>query len=442
MNASQSILTRGRPKSHIRPMNLLALLFLSVTVTGLAFASQPNLPPGGNYTSIAAAPFGGFWVQVDDGSRTGTYAVDGAPQYGTVDQPGSIAAFPALAPGGQGYWIVTLSGQIHNRGFAQPLCDGYLPNCSGFYPSGRHIVAAAASPDRKGLWAVDNRGAVWTAGQTVSYGDVTNEIHPPTAIVATPSGNGYYILIADGGVYSFGDAVFYGSTGGNRPGGHDLTGMALCYNRDGQVIGYWLVSSDGGVSSFGQAPFLGSTGGAPGRGAISNITTRPDGRSYAWVYKDGGVTLSRTVPTVHIGSVKSPNTLLTIADERRDVGAPLALDPPNTSFIQKWDLWPADSDGDVVQLRNVSTGLCADALLELPDTTVIQYPCKGANEGWNNQRWRLVQNASGHTLLQSALHPGSVIVGEVNGAGSTVKLVPTPQVSDPLTAEWTITQVQ
>jgi len=443
MNTLHSILRPRQFTSHRYFVSLVALLFLGAILTGRTFASQPNLPPGGNYTSIAAAPFGGFWVQVDDGARTGTYAVDGAPQYGTVNESGSIATFPALSPSAQGYWIVTGAGRIYNRGYAPALCDGYLPNCSGFYPSGgRHMVAAAASPDRKGLWAVDNQGAVWTAGDVSSMGDVTSEVHPPTAIVATPSGQGYYILISDGGVYSFGDAVFYGSTGGSRPGGHDLTGIALSYNRNGQVNGYWLVGSDGGVFSFGDAPFLGSSGGVPGRGSISNITTRPDGRSYAWVHKEGGVSLSRTVPTVNIGSVKSPNTLLTVADQRTDPGAPLSLDPPNTRLIQEWDLWPTNDDGDLVQLVNVSTGLCADAEMQQSNATIIQWPCKGANNEWDNQRWRLIQDSSGHTLLQSVLHPDSLMSGEASATGSTVNLVPTSQVADPLTVEWTITQVQ
>ena len=37
---------------------------------------------------------------------------------------------------------------------------------------------------------------------------------------ATPSGKGYWLLGRDGGVFSFGDARFYGSTGGmhlNKP---------------------------------------------------------------------------------------------------------------------------------------------------------------------------------------------------------------------------------
>jgi len=44
-------------------------------------------------------------------------------------------------------------------------------------------------------------------------------------IPATPSGNGYWLVAADGGVFSFGDATFHGSTGGltlNEP----VVGMA------------------------------------------------------------------------------------------------------------------------------------------------------------------------------------------------------------------------
>jgi hypothetical protein len=33
-------------------------------------------------------------------------------------------------------------------------------------------------------------------------------------MAASPSGNGYWIVAADGGVFSYGDAPFYGSLGG------------------------------------------------------------------------------------------------------------------------------------------------------------------------------------------------------------------------------------
>ena len=63
------------------------------------------------------------------------------------------------------------------------------------------------------------------------------------------------MVASDGGIFSFGDAHFYGSTGWlhlNRP----IVGMAA--TPDGR--GYWMVASDGGIFSFGDARFYGSTG--------------------------------------------------------------------------------------------------------------------------------------------------------------------------------------
>ena len=72
---------------------------------------------------------------------------------------------------------------------------------------------------------------------------------------AAPAGTGYWEAASDGGVFTFGSAHFYGSTGSlhlNSP----IVGMAA--TPDGG--GYWLVAADGGVFSFGDAHFYGSTG--------------------------------------------------------------------------------------------------------------------------------------------------------------------------------------
>jgi hypothetical protein len=103
----------------------------------------------------------------------------------------------------------------------------------------------------QGLWALGRNGKVWTAGDAVPYGDVQEDPQIATGIVATPSGNGYYIVMEDGGIFAFGDAVFFGSTGGSRPGGFHITGIALSIGEDGSVNGYWLVNEDGGVLAFG-----------------------------------------------------------------------------------------------------------------------------------------------------------------------------------------------
>jgi hypothetical protein len=431
---------RYRYNSATKMISILFTYMLAIaSLTTLANASNPNqAPPGGNYTSIAAAPFGGFWVQVDSNQFTGTYAIDGAPAFESVPERGSIAAIPASAATNEGYWVVAGDAGIYARGSAPALCDGSLVNCSGFYPiSGRHITAAAARANGKGLWAVDNFGAVWTAGDAPALGDVTEDPHTPTGIVGTPSGNGYYILLADGGVHSFGDAVFYGSTGGNRPGGHDLTGIALSRDVFGRVNGYWLVASDGGVFTYGDAPFLGSSGGAPGRGAISNIVTRRDGRSYAWVHRDGQVSLSQTIPGVVITSAKWSNTVLDVQNENGEAGVPLVLAPPNSSNSQLWDLWPTQPQGNVVQLVNVQSGLCMDNEGESPIGKIILWPCKGAGPGQGNQLFRLVTNASGHTQFQSLLHD-SWLFGEYSASGSTIGLIYSEDITDPLTVSWTV----
>ena len=66
----------------------------------------------------------------------------------------------------------------------------------------------------------------------------------------------FELVARDGGIFSFGDATFAGSTGGirlNQP----IVGMAP--TASGQ--GYWLVAADGGIFGFGDAGFLGSMGG-------------------------------------------------------------------------------------------------------------------------------------------------------------------------------------
>jgi hypothetical protein len=82
-----------------------------------------------------------------------------------------------------------------------------------------------------------------------------------SAVVLTPrhlgsSDEGYWEVAADGGVFSFGDAAFYGSMGGARLNSPIVAALAT---PDGG--GYWEVAADGGVFSFGDAFFRGSMGG-------------------------------------------------------------------------------------------------------------------------------------------------------------------------------------
>ena len=81
---------------------------------------------------------------------------------------------------------------------------------------------------------------------------------PPGGTTMVNSGHGYYEVASDGGVFTFGDAKYYGSMGG-QPLNSPIVNMVVTPND----LGYWLIAKDGGVFSFGNAQFMGSMGGTP-----------------------------------------------------------------------------------------------------------------------------------------------------------------------------------
>src|SRR5205823_3839769 len=109
---------------------------------------------------------------------------------------------------------------------------------------------------------------------------------PCTDCKSTPSfsGPGYRFVAADGGVFSYGDAKFQGSMGG-QPLTRPIVGMAATPSGKG----YWLVASDGGIFSFGDARFFGSTGDIKLTKPIVGMVTSPSGNGYRFVASDGGI---------------------------------------------------------------------------------------------------------------------------------------------------------
>ncbi len=138
----------------------------------------------------------------------------------------------------------------------------------------------------QGLWLTGSDGGVFSFGNAAFYGS-TGAVRlnaPIVGMAPTPGGGGYWLVAADGGVFSFGNARFAGSTGAlhlNRP----VVGMAP--TPDGG--GYWLVAADGGVFSFGDARFAGSTGALHLNRPVVGMAPTPDGGGYWLVAADGGV---------------------------------------------------------------------------------------------------------------------------------------------------------
>ena len=87
---------------------------------------------------------------------------------------------------------------------------------------------------------------------------------PITAAVRSADGGGYYILLANGTVYAYGDAAPrggpVGAVGGFNPASAIFT--------DAGGGGYWVASAAGAVFTYGDAPDDGSMAGEHLNGAI------------------------------------------------------------------------------------------------------------------------------------------------------------------------------
>ena len=150
---------------------------------------------------------------------------------------------------------------------------------------GRRVHAGEAVTDPPGgyvLAAAD--GGAFTFGDAVYRGSAGGiRLNQPIVASATAGTRGYWEAAGDGGIFAFG-VPYYGSMGGtrlNRP----IVGMAATPSGRG----YWLVASDGGIFAFGDAGFFGSTGAIRLNQPIVGMASTPSGRGYWLVARDGGI---------------------------------------------------------------------------------------------------------------------------------------------------------
>jgi len=152
-------------------------------------------------------------------------------------------------------------------------------------------VSAASGTDAGGYRMLAADGGIFSFGNAPFFGS-TGAMHLNQPIVGMAartssegaSGNGYWLVARDGGIFSFGDAAFFGSTGAihlNQP----IVGMAATPSGNG----YWLVARDGGIFGFGDAAFFGSTGSRRLNQPIIGMVATRSGLGY-WLYAaDGGL---------------------------------------------------------------------------------------------------------------------------------------------------------
>jgi hypothetical protein len=199
--------------------------------------------------------------------------------HSATDPGGEIRGQILLASGSQGLRKVTAGGQVTASGLA-----------STFGPALGHLNAPISgisdTPDDQGYWLAATDGGVFTFGDAAFFGSLgAVHLNSPIVGIAHPrDGLGYWMVGADGGVFSFGDAGFFGSLGAIHLNAR-IVGMASTL--DGK--GYWLVGADGGVFTFGDATFSGSAGAIHLNAPVVGIARTPTSAGYWLVGSDGRV---------------------------------------------------------------------------------------------------------------------------------------------------------
>ena len=217
-----------------------------VTFTWLQAEQLLGIAP--RFVAMVPTPDGrGYWEVKSDGTLA---AFGDAGDFG--DMAGQTLNAPivgmAATPDGLGYWFVAADGGIFSFG------DARFFGSMGAHPLNRPIVGMAVDEATGGYWLVAADGGIFSFGAPF-YGS-TGAIHlnqPIVGVEAAADDSGYRFVAADGGVFCF-NVPFEGSMGSVTLA-EPVSGMAAT-----GTDGYWLVADDGGIFTFGGAGFFGSSG--------------------------------------------------------------------------------------------------------------------------------------------------------------------------------------
>jgi hypothetical protein len=136
-----------------------------------------------------------------------------------------------------------------------------------------------------GYWMLAADGGVFTNGEAGFFGSKagTPLTAPMVGLAPTPTGAGYWLVDRDGEVFPFGDAGSFGAAKDRSPRSAVVGIAATATGR-----GYWIADDDGRVFAFGDAPDLGAAAVTGGDRAVG-IAGTPTGRGYWVASARGGV---------------------------------------------------------------------------------------------------------------------------------------------------------
>jgi hypothetical protein len=227
-------------------------------------------------------------------ARAASVFIAGVVLFSVTVADGTASA-AARAPG---YWLAAADGGVFsfNASFDG---SGYssTPNACSFSPQAPSTLdgslgcsAIAATPSGDGYWLLNAYRSATAYGQADSAAQsgctsLNGATGSWTGMASSVTGNGFWLVSANGGVMGCGDV---------QPPYGGVTALAL----NGPVVGmastpggkgYWLAAADGGVFAFGDATYFGSMGDQHLNEPVVGIAATIDGNGYWLVAADGGV---------------------------------------------------------------------------------------------------------------------------------------------------------
>ncbi len=259
---------------------LCAFVFLAQgTSAQVGAATSPR-------SSIGSSVQHGYWLAGSDG---GVFSFGSAPFYGSAANLHLRSPVVGISPTADrgGYWLVASDGGVFSFGDANFYGSipglGIAPADSPNLPRlNAPIVGIAPSHDGRGYFLVAADGGVFTFGDARFEGSCpgTGGCSSGVAAMMTDgTGNGYWLVTYSGDVYSFGDAADYGGPSAYLPYATEV----LSAVRTPSGNGYWILFSDGEIYTYGDAAYLGSPfGDVQFSNPASAVFATTDGDGY-WV---------------------------------------------------------------------------------------------------------------------------------------------------------------
>ena len=183
--------------------------------------------------------------------------------------------FPALmsAGGWNGYLCSTKSWQALAGATGQNI--PYLT-----------VIGGTVGCGYGGYSILNQAGGIYSFGDAAYYGNLIDHHYPGPAIglAGTPNGGGYAILNTGGGIYTFGNAQYFGNLID-----HHYPGPAVAISSTPSGKGYAILTSTGALYTFGDALYFGNLLDHHFPGPAVSFAYTPDGRGYDILTASGAI---------------------------------------------------------------------------------------------------------------------------------------------------------